>query len=332
MSHQLEGRLEDLRQERARLQTSLQRIGQTFASNLDRDALMEIVVRTAVDALGARGGRASARPPGDRRLEEVARTGELDGNISLIRQAEAAALLAHEGREVSEGGVHALAQPLSGSEGGQVLGLLSVVREGQPFADRDRELLAYLAGTAGVSIQNVGLHEAVQRQAVTDELTGLYNHRRFQEAMVDEAERARRFEQPMGLVMLDIDNFKKINDTYGHQQGDRVLAEVARVLRESSREIDAPARYGGEELAVVLPQTDLEGAYLLAERIRQGIAALELPLDDDRASIVVTASLGVASLPESADAPRELLAAADEALYEAKRSGKNKTVRAVGRV
>jgi diguanylate cyclase (GGDEF)-like protein len=172
----------------------------------------------------------------------------------------------------------------------------------------------------------------VQRQAVTDELTGLYNHRRFQEAMVDESERARRFEQPMGLVMLDIDNFKKINDTYGHQQGDRVLAEVARVLRESSREIDAPARYGGEELAVVLPQTDLEGAYLLAERIRQGIAALELPLDDGRASIVVTASLGVASLPESADAPRELLAAADEALYEAKRSGKNKTVRAVGRV
>jgi diguanylate cyclase (GGDEF)-like protein len=135
-------------------------------------------------------------------------------------------------------------------------------------------------------------------------------------------------------VMLDIDNFKHVNDTYGHQQGDVVLREVARVLKESSRAIDLPARYGGEELAVVLPGTDLEGAYDLAERVREGIEALELPLvgDDeaggDAAIVRVTASLGAAALGDGIEDLRELVAAADAALYRAKRAGKNQTVRA----
>ncbi len=333
MSEQLSGRLEDLRQERARLQTSLRRIGQTFASNLDRDALLEIVVRTAVDGLGADGGRASARPAAGRPLQEIVRAGGLEGRgVEALRSAEAEALVAGTGSESSAETLHALAHPLSGTEPGEIIGLLSVVRDGEPFSDRDRELLSYLAGTASVSIQNVGLHEAVQRQAVTDELTGLYNHRRFQEAMAAETERAKRFGQPMSLVMLDIDNFKRVNDTYGHQQGDRVLSEVARVLRESSREIDAPARYGGEELAVVLPQTDQEGAFQLAERVRQEVSALEIPLIEGSGSIGVTASLGVASLPVDAEDGGGLIAAADAALYEAKHAGKNKTIRSGGKV
>jgi len=101
--------------------------------------------------------------------------------------------------------------------------------------------VAYLAGQAAVSIENVDLHELVQRQAVTDELTGLSNHRRFQEVMAQEVGRAKRFGQDLGLVMLDIHDFKTVNDSYGHQQGDVVLREVARVLRDSSREIDEPA-------------------------------------------------------------------------------------------
>ncbi len=332
MSHQLESRLEDLRQERARLQTSLRRIGQTFASNLDRDALLEIVVRTAVDGLDAQGGRASVRAAFGRPVEEVVRAGGLEGRLEALAEAEAEALTTGAGSEAVQDDVHALAHPLSGTEPGEVVGLLAVARAGQPFADRDRELLAYLAGTASISLQNVGLHEAVQRQAVTDDLTGLYNHRRFQEAMVAETERARRFRQPLSLVMLDIDNFKAINDEHGHQQGDRVLAEVGRVLRESSREIDAPARYGGEELAVVLPQTDLEGAEQLAERVREQVAALEVPLLEGGGTVRVTASLGVAAMPDNATEPGELIAAADAALYRAKHAGKNKTVRADGKV
>src|ERR1700752_4532687 len=100
----------------------------------------------------------------------------------------------------------------------------------------------------------------------------------------------------MGLIMLDIDNFKRVNDTYGHLQGDMVLREVARGLRQSSREIDEPARYGGEEMAVALPQTDLEGAYQFAERGRRRIEALELPLPGGKGSLNVTASFGGASL------------------------------------
>jgi diguanylate cyclase (GGDEF)-like protein len=134
----------------------------------------------------------------------------------------------------------------------------------------------------------------------------------------------------MGLIMLDLDNFKQINDTYGHVQGDMVLREVARVLRQSARDVDEPARYGGEEMAVALPQTDLDGAYRFAERVRRRIEALELPLlNGDGASIRVTASVGAASLA-TADPPDKegLVAAADAALYEAKRSGKNRTVKA----
>jgi diguanylate cyclase (GGDEF)-like protein len=125
--------------------------------------------------------------------------------------------------------------------------------------------------------QTAKVHELVQRHAITDELTGLSNHRRFQEVMAQEVGRAKRFGQDLGLVMLDIDHFKTVNDTYGHQQGDVVLREVARVLRDSYREIDEPARYGGEELAVALPQTDLDGAYLFAERVRIALEALRIP-------------------------------------------------------
>jgi diguanylate cyclase (GGDEF)-like protein len=329
MSRQLAARVEDLRAERARLESSLHRIGESFASNLDRDALIEIVVRTAVDGVEAEGGRACVRPAPGRPLEERARAGDLERAGEAIREAEAEVLRTGGKGEAHGGGAHALAHALHGANGtGSVLGVVSVARRGSAFTDAQRELFGYLAAQAAVSIENVGLHETVQRQAVTDELTGLYNHRRFQEAMEDEAERARRFGQAMGLVMLDIDDFKKVNDTYGHQQGDLVLAEVARILRESSREIDAPARYGGEELAVVLPQTDLEGAYNLAERVRAGIEGLQLPLPGGHGTLQVTASLGVASLPDSATDARQLLARADAALYEAKRSGKNKVVRA----
>ena len=154
-------------------------------------------------------------------------------------------------------------------DGPEYLGAISIARSGEPFTREEEELLEYLAGQAVVSIENASLHETVERQAVTDELTGLANMRAFTSILDRELERSRRFETPLGLVMMDIDDFKRVNDTYGHQQGDEVLAQVAGVLRGLSRDIDEPARYGGEELAVVLPQTDAEGAALLAERMRE---------------------------------------------------------------
>jgi diguanylate cyclase (GGDEF)-like protein len=330
MSRQLEERLEELNQERARLQDAMRRIGETFASNLDREGLLEIVVKTAVDGVGADAGRASVRPNARAPLEQVALTGSVDGLEEAVRAAEAKVLETGEPCEATVDGVGALSHPMRRGDDvhARVSGVVSVARRDRPFSVAERELFHYLAEQAAVSIENVGLHETVERQAVTDELTGLFNRRRFQEAMATEVERSKRFGQPVGLVLLDLDDFKAVNDTYGHQQGDLVLREVARVLRETSREIDEPARYGGEELAVVLPGTDLEGAYNLAERVRAGIEELALPLLDGEGTLGVTASFGVATLPGSADDMRELVAAADEALYRAKRAGKNRTVRA----
>jgi diguanylate cyclase (GGDEF)-like protein len=329
MSRQLEERLAELREHQRRLEDALRRIGESFASNLDREAMLQIVLDTAVDGVGAAGGRAMVRSASGE-LEERARVGEVEAHQDALRAAEATVLESAEPGHTEVDGTSALGHPLLGGADGQsVVGLLSVARVGRAFEAGEIELFHYLAGQAGVSIENVDLHEQVQRQAVTDELTGLYNHRRFQEAITTEAERARRFEQSLGLVMLDIDNFKRVNDTYGHQQGDEVLREVAHIVREFSREIDAPARYGGEELAVVLPGTDLEGAYNLAERVRSGIEELRMPLVNGDGVLTVTASMGVAACAPGADVePRSLIAAADAALYEAKRSGKNKTVRA----
>jgi diguanylate cyclase (GGDEF)-like protein len=330
MAAQLESRLAELREERTRVERSMRRLGEAVASNLDRDALLGIVVETAVDGVGAAGGRAAARTADGALTERVA-AGRVIGLEEVLVAAEQRAATTGQSAEVNAGDASALAHPLHGSDGSPaVLGVVSVGRRERTFTQADRELFTYLAGQAAVSLENVDLHETVQRQAVTDELTGLFNRGRFDELLAAEVERTRRFpDQSVGLVMLDIDNFKKVNDTYGHQMGDDVLREVARVLTETSREIDSPSRYGGEELAVVLPGTDIEGAFDMAERVRAGIEGLAFPVPGSNGDVLkVTASFGAASSSGDDAVPGALISAADSALYEAKRGGKNKTVRA----
>jgi diguanylate cyclase (GGDEF)-like protein len=330
MARQLERRLEELQLERKRLREAIQRVGQSFGKTLERGPLLEIAVQTAVDGVGAHAGRAALRTEAHGRFEEVAGEGDVNRYRDVIGAAEAAALDAGTTVETEIGEMFALSHPLRALDTGRILGMLSVARVAEKFTPGERELFGYLAGQAGVSIENADLHDTVKRQAVTDELTGLFNHRRFQEVIANEVERTKRGGPGMGLIMLDIDNFKRVNDTYGHMQGDLVLREVAAVLRENSREIDEPARYGGEEMAVALPGTDLDGAFLFAERVRRSIEALDLPLLDGEGSLRVTASFGAAALPPDQDKADKdtLVAAADAALYRAKRSGKNRTVRA----
>lgn len=327
MSRQLAERLEQLREQRGRLESSLRRIGESFASNLDRDALLEIVVRTAVDGVEAEGGRVCLRPGADEPLEERAHAGDLSGLADAIHAAEEEVLVSGAASDVRINDLHALAHPLHGANGsGDVHGLVSVARRSREFDHGERELFGYLAAQAAVSIENVGLHETVQRQAVTDELTGLYNHRRFQEAIDAEAERAKRFGQDMGLVMLDIDNFKQVNDTYGHLAGDEVLCEIASRALHDVRSFDLVARYGGEEFLVVMPETNLQVALVVAERLRLSIAERPFAVSGTTTMLPVTVSVGVSTTLSPDDTPTELLRRADEALYAAKNNGRNRVL------
>lgn len=323
MSVQLEHRLGELSQERGRLRESIRRIGQTLASNLDRPALLALALNTAVDAVEAERGRLSVRANSMEPLAEAGRVGSLAGNEAQVLEAERAALRSG-GLGEAEGVVSVALGEFD--PGGKAHGVITVGRSKKPFTDDDRDLLRSLAAQTTLALENIELHFQVRKQAVTDELTGLANHGRFQDLLTAAAEQVRRYHHPLGLIMLDIDDFKHVNDTYGHQQGDVVLRHVAQVLRENSREADTPARYGGEEMALILPHTDLDGSYAIAERVRSAIEGLSVPRLDQQGTLSVTASVGVAA---ASDGHKErLIADADSALYSAKRQGKNRTVRA----
>ena len=331
LSDQLSTRLGELAHERERVQTSVRRLGEAVGSNLDRDTLLGLVLTTALEGVGAQAGRVTVRPAGEGPMEEAARAGRLRGLQPVLIEVEGRVLRSGVFAEVDDGGYSALAQPLveGDEERRQVIGVLSVARAGAPFSAPDRELFQYLAAQAAVSIENVALHETVARESVTDRMTEVSNRGRFDEALKTEVEAWRRGGTPVGLVMLDIDDFKPINDTLGHPQGDAVLRNVAHVLRDSLRAIDEPARYGGEEFAIVLRDTHLDDAERLAERVRKEIENLETAAVEGGAPVRVTASFGVASLPECAEDEQGLVAAADRALLQAKRAGKNRTMRAI---
>ena len=166
--------------------------------------------------------------------------------------------------------------------------------------------------------------ENALQAAISDKLTGIYNHAYFKHFMDLEVKRAIRQKHPLALIMIDIDNFKEYNDTYGHPVGDALLKWIGKVLRESIREVDVPARYGGEEFAVVLPYADREGASVVAERIRTAISAESFATPDMKNTGKVTVSMGIAHYPEDAASAKELIKLADKALYRAKREGKDR--------
>lgn len=181
------------------------------------------------------------------------------------------------------------------------------------FVNVDREL-------KNPKVIELALYERTERSAVTDALTGLYNHGYFVQALGREMQRSRRHGLRTSLLLLDLDDFKKLNDTRGHLEGDRALARAASFVRMSVREIDVAARYGGEEFAVILPETPAPGGYVVADRIRRRIE------DGFRRAkgVKTTVSGGLATFPDDAGSAEELVRLADEALYRSKRAGKNR--------
>ncbi|HVU51024.1 MAG TPA: sensor domain-containing diguanylate cyclase [Polyangia bacterium] len=207
----------------------------------------------------------------------------------------------------------------------EVVGTFTVAakRVGAFPSDR-REMLGVIANQVAISLQNGRMVQALEEQATTDGLTGLVNHRTFQERFSAMLGRAERHKFPVSLILTDIDHFKKVNDTYGHPTGDEVLRRVAAILKASARKIDICARYGGEEFAIVLESTDREGARQLAERIRNEVA--QQTFQSSKGPFKATLSLGISTFPEDGREKAELIAHSDQCLYAAKHGGRNRTV------
>jgi diguanylate cyclase (GGDEF)-like protein len=324
MSDRLTAQMDELRRQQLELEGSVERIGQAFASGLDRVALLGILIETAVSACEAEYGLVALSGS----VGAEAESGDATEALSdAALEAEHKAVRIGGVADARSDGAFALSSSLGKlAPDDTPVGAMTVARTERPFSASERRVFLYLVGQAAASVENVALHELVSEQAVTDELTGLPNNRAFREAMAKEAARAQRFQHDLSLLILDIDDFKQVNDTYGHLQGDAVLRAVGRIVDDESREIDEPARYGGEEFVIALPETSLEGALEVAERIRSRIERQGIRLVQGRGRISVTASLGAATMGAAAEDVNGLIAAADEALYEAKRSGKNRVV------
>ena len=211
------------------------------------------------------------------------------------------------------------------------IGVLNLAdkRDGTGFSDNDVKLLEAIALYSAVAIERRIYYQSsidLRRISITDPLTTLLNRRYFEERIAEEMERSKRHRQPFSLIILDIDNFKNLNDSYGHLYGDEILKTTTSVIRRCVRIIDIAARYGGEEFAIILPTTDKNDAGIIAERIRSEIEATVCLVKDTGTTLNITVSLGIASFPEDASAAEELINNADRALYRAKSQGKNKVV------
>lgn len=207
----------------------------------------------------------------------------------------------------------------------ELLGLFVMLSEKRDFLDTFQiGLLEVLCNQASISIANAQLHAEIEKLATTDGLTGLYNHRRFQENLTEEFKRLNRNSFPFSLMLTDIDYFKKVNDNYGHPVGDIVLKGVSKIIREEIRDVDVPARYGGEEFAIILPGTNAEGAKNIAERLRK--AVMDTTFSADGKPLKITISIGIATAPLHAKGKEELIEKTDKALYHAKHNGRNQSV------
>lgn len=223
---------------------------------------------------------------------------------------------------VAEGIRSLVAVPLTIQE--KIIGIL-YLNDFKPrlFDPMRLHMLSILGSFATMSIDNARLHAQAQILASTDGLTGLYNHRQFISFFSEESTRAARYGKPLSLIMLDVDDFKKFNDAYGHPLGDKALISVARTMRASLRGCDLSFRYGGEEFVAILPETDLESALVAAERIRAMVLEESRVALADTAPHGVTVSVGVATYPRDGVGD-DLLKAVDDQLYRAKREGKNR--------
>jgi diguanylate cyclase (GGDEF)-like protein len=339
MTDELRRSLRELERSREDLRDSLERIGDALRSTHDLDGLLTVVLETAAATLGARSGVVLYRS-GDS-LQLMAEQGLHEAD--LIAPAVVVPGQGVLGRVVSRGtpvrgriGTGDLLMPAEGepAEGdvlavplvsmGSTVGVIALYdrADRRPFDAGDEDALTTLAQQASIAIDNVQLHNEAQRLSTTDPLTGLWNFRYLSMSLAREIERSTRFDRPLAVLMLDLDHFKLVNDVHGHARGDTVLRELASRVQEQIREVDTFARYGGEEFVVVLPETTVEGAAQLADRICQAVRREPFRVEGEE-PLDITVSVGGAAFPEHGSSPATLMRAADRALYVAKGAGRD---------
>lgn len=208
----------------------------------------------------------------------------------------------------------------------QVVGVINLdnKREGNIFNLDDLKLLSVFANETAIAIQNAKLHQETKQLAITDELTGLYNFRYIKNRLEEEVKRAQRFKHPLALIMADIDHFKEFNDAYGHLEGNKVLQNIADILRSNIREVDIVGRFGGEEFIIILPEANKKEAHKIAKRIRIKVEGYNFINKKSHPNEKVTLSLGVTSCFQGSINPQGLIYKVDQALYQAKRKGRNR--------
>jgi diguanylate cyclase (GGDEF)-like protein len=315
--------------------TLLLKVADAVNSSLAINDVLNVAMTQAGRLVGAVAGAIYLNAPGkgemrrqaDYNLTHNARGGsrklDEDPMRSMITQARVLVVKLEDGNApgLVQGGKAKFALMVPVQRSGQLMGALELyLPDMRTIKDSQVELLLGVAGQAAMAISHAQLYQAQEENALTDELTKLPNRRYMAQRFLQEMQRARRYKKGLAFVMMDLDHFKQVNDTYGHLQGDQVLAELAKIIIAAKRESDVAARYGGEEFALILHETTADGAHILADRIRAAVEEATFP-----GGLKLTISIGVAATDDEAQFT-SLMEKADEALYEAKEGGRNRVV------
>jgi diguanylate cyclase (GGDEF)-like protein len=367
MTRELQAYVQALTASRDQLRGHLAILGETLSSTHDLHRILQVILRTALAATGARAGLVLLIDAKSDQLVAqcaIGLTGDWDVPDADLSQRRlpvgtvgvgALGAVAASGEPRRGQGTAGSAEPACrtyvavpicppaavddplvpadvlppGERLPGALGVLALYDRvgGDTFDDTDLDTLRTFAGQAGVAVHNVRVHEEAQRLSLTDPLTGLWNYRCLRESLRREVERAHRFGRMLTVLVLDLDHFKDVNDTYGHAAGDAVLAEFARRIKIGLREVDVAFRQGGEEFVVLLPETDAYGGAIVAERLGAAVRERPVPIDPRRSDVsdqvTISVSIGIAVFPEHGSTAQQVLDAADDALYAAKKAGRD---------
>ncbi|MFN2595163.1 MAG: diguanylate cyclase [Actinomycetota bacterium] len=338
MSQQLETTVGQLSTSRDQLRQAVQRVGDALRGTHDFSKMLETVLETSADAVGAdvavlwrvSPARDELYPALSRGIEstDLNRIAMGEGVVGSVAESGTAVILPQMGAaqiaDVEPRFPTTMALPMRSDD--KVTGVLAAYRSdpSKIFTDEDVETAMFLTEQGSVAIENVLLHDEARRLSLTDGLTSIWNMRFFQMQFRQVLATSTRFARSFSILMLDLDRFKGVNDTYGHQRGDEILIEFAQRVSRTLREVDTFARYGGEEFICLLSETDKHGAFTTAEKILFAIRALPFGGSNGEAPVELTVSIGIASYPEHGDSFQALVRRADEALYRAKQEGRDR--------